>query len=92
MGDKYGVCVNHEEHPYINEEPLIFIPNDRSYFKILDYEIRGHGDLEEFLNDLEECKDAQHRWNELKVFLMKYRREKTRFGYRQTLLCSYVDH
>ena len=56
---------------------LIFIPNDHTYFKILDYEIRGHGDLEEFLNDLKECKDAQHRWNELKVFLMKYRREKT---------------
>ena len=58
-------------------KPLIDIPADRTYFKILDYEIRGHGDLEEFLNDLKECKDAQHRWNELKVFLMKYRREKS---------------
>lgn len=58
-------------------KPLMDIPADRTYFKILDYEIRGHGDLEEFLKDLNECKDAQHRWNELKVFLMKYRREKT---------------
>lgn len=50
-------------------ETLIDIPADRSYLKILDYEIRGHGDLEEFLKDLKECKDAQHRWNELRDWL-----------------------
>lgn len=79
---------------------LIFIPNDHTYFKILDYEIHGHGDLQEFLKDLEECKEAQHRWNELKVFLMKYRREKSRFGYGRgrgrgrgrTLLCCNVNY
>ena len=59
-------------------KPLIDIPADRTYFKILDYESRGHGDLEEFLKDLKECKDAQHRWNELKCYLMRYRREKSR--------------
>lgn len=33
-------------------------------------------------------KDFEHYWNELKVFLMKYRREKSRIGYERTLLCG----
>ena len=78
------ICVSSENHPYINEldkerKPFVFIPYDETHIEIMGHRIDGYNDLQEFLKDLEECKEAQHRWNELKVFLMKYRREKSRF-------------
>lgn len=59
------------------QSPFVFIPYDETYIEIMGHRIDGYKDLQEFLKDLEECKEAQHRWNELKVYLMKYRREKT---------------
>ncbi len=84
MGLANGICVEHENHPYINELDnerkgiaLGRVDIENTYLEIMGHKIEGYADVEEFLKDLEECKEAQHRWNELKVFLMKYRREKT---------------
>ena len=59
------------------EKILIDIPADGNYIEIMGHRIDGYGGFDEFIDDLNECKDAQHRWNMLKVFLMKYRREKS---------------
>lgn len=78
-----GICVEHENHPYINELnnrkglALGRVDINNTHIEIMGHRIDGYEDVQEFLKDLEECKEAQHRWNELKVFLMKYRREKT---------------
>lgn len=74
MGMANGFCIESEK---VNSGPLMFIPGDENYIEILGHRIEGYADLEEFKKYLEECGEAQHRWNELKVFLMKYRREKT---------------
>lgn len=83
MGLANGICVEHENHPYISEIDngrglaLGRVDIENTHIEIMGHRIDGYEDVEEFLKDLEECKEAQHRWNELKVFLMKYRREKT---------------